>query len=388
MENCKSHKNILLTGATGFLGIYLLREILLKSNTNVFVLVRGENDEHSKARLIEKFEYYFDIDLFEQYQHRITVLNSDLTKQDLGLLYYNNLLDNIDCIIHSAALVKHYGLYKDFYDANVVATENLLEFASANCIDFHYISTLSVSLGNITDDNGNIVLNTVFTEDDTDVGQSCDNNYINTKLIAEIKVIEARKKKINSNIYRVGNIVFDSKTGVFQQNIEDNGFYQRVESFLNLGVIMDEYDETDFSYVDQLSEAIICLISRKNLINEIFHLKNDTTVKLSNIFTEENLCSGIKKLNITEFINFIKQNYDNDIYKNYIEKIVLHNGWFEDLFHEDTTFSFVLCNRTEAILEKIGFCWDNESIMNIKHMISRTLDKESPELYFQQLSMQ
>ena len=170
----KKHHNILLTGTTGYLGAHLLYDLLRTTDSSIYTLVRGNNVNEAKQRLVEKFNFYFDEIDFNSFKNRIKVLCGDITKENLGLDESSlKLFKNIDCIINSAANVKHYGKYEDFYNVNVRGVENLIKLVKDNeTVKFYHISTKSVGSG--------IVANTeyiAFSENTVDVGQDI-NNYI------------------------------------------------------------------------------------------------------------------------------------------------------------------------------------------------------------------
>lgn len=77
----------------------------------------------------------------------------------------------------------------------------------------------------------------MYTEYDNDLGQIIENPYPKTKLEAEKIVLETRDKGINVNVFRVGNIGFDSKTGRFQENIEQNALYSMMKSYIRIGLV-------------------------------------------------------------------------------------------------------------------------------------------------------
>ena len=94
--------NVLITGAGGFLGSYIAKQ-LVKKDYNVFSFSRTKH-----------------------------VLLDDLgVTQRLGdLKNYDDVkksLENIDAVIHTAGLVGMWGRYKDFYSTNVGGTENIIE---------------------------------------------------------------------------------------------------------------------------------------------------------------------------------------------------------------------------------------------------------------------
>lgn len=77
---------------------------------------------------------------------KVVVLNGDIVKEDFGLnkIEYKNLKSIITTVINSAADVRHYGKYEDFFNTNVVSVENILKFCEYG-ISIAHISTLSIA---------------------------------------------------------------------------------------------------------------------------------------------------------------------------------------------------------------------------------------------------
>ena len=100
-------------------------------------------------------------------------------------MYYEELGQSIDCVINSAAVVKHYGNSSIFNDTNISGTQNLISFClKFNCKLMH-LSTLSVS-GNIFDKKLEVQPSEVvsFTEKNLYINQDLSNIYIKTKFLA------------------------------------------------------------------------------------------------------------------------------------------------------------------------------------------------------------
>lgn len=196
----KKIENILLTGATGFLGIHILYEILNNSNTDIYCIVRGKDYNFAKQRLEELYKFYFNKDLKEHYK-RLKVILGDITKDNLGVNSetYKELVNKIDIVIHSAATVKHYGNSDLFYKINVLGTKNIIEFCKTNNARLHHISTVSVS-GQYTD-----MKETNFTEKNFWIAQNYSNNeYVKSKFEAEYEILrEIKDNNLYAKIYRV-----------------------------------------------------------------------------------------------------------------------------------------------------------------------------------------
>ena len=359
------YRNVLLTGATGYLGAYLLRDLLVCTDSKVTAVVRGESSEQSRQRLNDKLAYYFGPSLAQQHGHRIVAINGNLSEERLGLEedVYSKLSDEVDCIIHAAANVKHYGHYSEFVLNNVTATERLLELAAAgNKKEFHHVSTMSVGMGTIEGES-----EMLFTEDDRDIGQRHDNYYVQTKFAAEKQVEQARENGVNANIYRIGNIVFNSENGQFQENIHDNGFYNTVKAFIGLGAVPEAGQDTDLSYVDQVSRAIITLFDKPALHNETFHIYNPNRIGMSDMLAKRSEFS-VMPLPMDRFLDYLFERYEQKADREAVENVMLHSGWMDE---GTAQTSFVhAAERTTAVLGYLGFTWTAPGDTQITSMLN------------------
>jgi amino acid adenylation domain-containing protein/thioester reductase-like protein len=365
-----NYQNILLTGVTGYLGAYLLKQLLIDTNASVYCLIRGQNEEHARTRLNEQLNYYFDTTCLESYMQKLIIINGDLSKPNLGIeeQAFQNLCEKIDCIIHPAANVKHYGRYEEFYNHNVVATENLLNFAvTSRKKDFHHVSTVGVAAGRIPEEEM-----ALFTEDTSDIGQIQTNFYGRTKLEAEQLVLKAREKGLNTSIYRAGNITFDTTGGPLQKNVQENAFFNVLKSFVNLGIVPDMLDEYEFSYVDQVAEAIVLLFNKAALQNQTFHIQSNKHEKISSVLSSDQLDFNLDKLPFADYIKYLNEKYDKPALKPYIESTLLHYGWLEN---QETTEFAVKSDKTITILKQLGFEWADLPISQFNKFLLKTLDE-------------
>ncbi|HRY31959.1 MAG TPA: amino acid adenylation domain-containing protein [Bacteroidales bacterium] len=378
-EQKRVYRTILLTGATGFLGAYLLREVLSIPGTEVLLPVRAGSDQEAWDRLQAKTAWYFGQDFLSLNSDRIRVIPADLAEAQLGMKAdtYRELLEKTDCILHPAALVKHYGHYSDFYNNNVRSVENLIAFAlSGKQKDFHHISTISVGMGQLENRNYHI-----FTEDKLDEGQKSELYYLTTKLQAEKILHEARKNGLMANIYRVGNITFDAETGTSQENINDNAFFHIFRAFLTLGFIPDKMDSVEFSFVDKLGEAIIRLMHCASLRNETFHLRNTELLRQSEFLTKEELGLRALKVRFRQFIDRLVENYQVPEFRPHIEALILHFGWMEDLPAGSLPCLYLpMGERTDYVLSRLGFAWPRLQTAMLGKFISQALAERTQTL--------
>ncbi len=350
----KAINNVLLTGATGYLGSYLLFNLLTTTNYTIYLIIRGDSRKSALKRLSDKYQYYFQSSLDRFLGSRLHVLAGDLSKKQLGLSLenYTQLANTIDSVIHAAALVKHYGEASKFYDINVQTTRNLLEFTSATgAKDFHYISTISI----LTEQELYSQNFCFFTEDNQQMQSSLSENiYIKTKLEGEQIVIQYRNHGISSNIYRLGNLAF-ATDGSIQKNCQDNSFFNRIKCLLALGLIVPELAQVEISPVDTTANAIVRLFDCQQLTNTSFHIFNPHFFDLANFFSGFHN-KVVKTCDMDHFIKAIINHLDHEEHRPLIERFLLHVGWLNEKCHP-SVHSHVLQDRTQALLKLLNAEW-------------------------------
>lgn len=367
-----NYTNILLTGSTGFLGVHLLRQLLYHTNAYLHLIIRGKSIEDAIARLHNTIKYHFNEDFSKKYYSRIIVYKGDMTEKNFGLsdIDYKRLSLEVDCILNPAANVRHYGEYNDLYKVNTLGPEKLILLAlTGKSKHLHHVSTMGIASGNVKTNKYSL-----FTEYDLDIGQEFENYYVKSKFEAEKLITEERKKGLNANIYRVGNLVFDSSTGIFQKNIEENAFYNVIRSLIKLEQFPDiRHKNIDFSFIERTAEAIVLLLSKKELINETFHVYNPNYIAFKEI--GELLVNSGYKVEISTIDNF----FDN-IYSRYISdenQLDLDNIFLQlNVFgNRDETFFHTECTKTEFLLQKLGFSWPEIKDIHIKRMMEHCCKK-------------
>jgi thioester reductase-like protein len=330
--------------------------------------VRGATQEESDERFQKKMAFYFGPDFYKANKDRLVVLRSDLSENQLGIdpSQYEKLCKAVDAVVHSAANVKHYGVYEDFFKDNVKATENVLKFAlSGKNKDFHFISTLSTGSGDIP---GKEYM--VFTEYCHDQGQETDHFYIKSKFAAEKKVLAYRAKGLNASIYRAGNLTFHSETGEFQENIENNAFYAIMKGVIKVGFLTDNMKklEFDMSFIDHAARAVVLLLTRKGLTNETYHISNPHLLamkKMTEFLKEVGIeIPDVEKGKLEEHL---AQFAGNAEYEKIIQRVKLDSWAWEN---KPATLAVTRNDRTIMLLNKLGFQWPEVTKKHIEKMIA------------------
>lgn len=247
--------DVLLTGAVGFLGIHILKELLDREEGRVICLVRKGDMPTSEARLQNMLMYYFDNPFAEAFKDRITVIDADVTD--------DNILEKLsqvhfDTLINCAAVVKHYASDDIIEKVNVHGVENLISAARAAGARMVQISTVSVP-GVHT--NETYLKQVKMHENELFVIDSMDNKYCISKYHAEQKMLEAIRGGLRGKIVRVGNLMGRHSDGEFQINFNTNAFLSALRGFVTIGKcpISHATDPMKFSPVDMTARAIVLL---------------------------------------------------------------------------------------------------------------------------------
>lgn len=194
----------LLTGATGLVGRYLVRDLLL-SGHDVAVVVRPSPRKSPRERMEEVLQHW-ERELGRALP-RPVVLAGDIAEPGFGLSAEDTqwVADHCSNIIHSAAILEFYGKDRagEPWRTNLNGTQNMINLCrSAGIKDIHYVSTAYVA-GCQTEP---------VMESSLDVGQTFRNDYEESKFCAE-KLVRAIEFADHVTVYRPAVISGDSRTG-------------------------------------------------------------------------------------------------------------------------------------------------------------------------------
>jgi amino acid adenylation domain-containing protein/thioester reductase-like protein len=355
--------HVLLLGSTGFLGSHFLKVLLDNFVSNIYLVVRAESAEAAWSKLREKLDFYFPSSVGD-ITGRVHVMVGDLTREHFGLpkADYDFLISKIDCVINCAANTKHYGMYEDFESINLNAVKKVVSFIEdAGGAHLHHVSTMSVASGSVSN-----ISEVFFTEDQLDIGQDTRNYYVKTKFLAEKYLTDKREKGLTCSIYRVGNLVFDSASGIFQKNIQDNAFYSLIKSLIELGYFPDAEIDNDFSFVDQTALAIFTILSSDE-INRNYHVYNPQKVTLRE-FGEHIRRMGYKVDVVSPevIVSKVLERIDN-MDKN-ITNLIQRFSYLMEIKQEARIS--LSAERTLDLLDKQNFFWRSLTDNNVAKMMA------------------
>jgi myxalamid-type nonribosomal peptide synthetase MxaA len=290
--------NILLTGATGFVGPFLIAELIRQTSAKIYSLVRAENQEQGMQRIRNQMEEY---NLWnESFRDRIIILPGDLSKPRLGLdtTLWSQLGEKIDSIYHNGAMVNHMMPYSELKGTNVRGTIEVLKLASINHLKLvNFVATKAVFNGSVkrTSINENTKI-----DKETHLKAT---GYPASKWVSEQLIRTAMDRKIPCIIHRLGTVTGHSLSGACNQ---DDHFYRFMRSCIKMGVYPGKVPDTDMTPVDQVAKAIISMGNKAEHKNRVFHIFNPKMFSVEEIMKNCPKPRGsYKKVTILEWIDMV-----------------------------------------------------------------------------------
>ena len=262
--------HIFLTGATGFLGTFLFRDMLDTTGAHIHCLVRAEDAVRGRERLLQTLERSFPGE--ELAVDRIVAVPGDLAQPCFGLdaSTFEQLAEQLDLIVHSGAQINWLAPYARLKPTNVLGTETIIRLAAhRRPTPVHYVSSLAVF-----PILGHDALRTIDERTPLDHGGVLHGGYTQSKWVAEKLVADAQARGLRAMIYRPSLVVGDSKTGAWQG---DNTIANMLRSWIELGMAPGIEAQLDLVPVDYVSRGMVQLMMCGNGAG-VYHLNNPHTV--------------------------------------------------------------------------------------------------------------
>ena len=296
--------HVLLTGATGFLGIHVLKELIDSDAETITCLVRGKDRHDAERRVRNLLFYYFSRRFDDLFGKRLFVINGDVTSD------FTECLSTFDfqpsTVINCAANVKHFSKGTDIEDVNIGGAQRCVDFCLATGARLVHVSTTST--GGIW--IGNNVPAPVLTERNIYFGQYLGNQYMHSKFLADRLILDAvAHKGLKAKIMRVGNLAARSYDGEFQVNFSTNSYMGRIKIFNMLGCCpYEQYDSpTEFSPINETARAIVLLATTPDDCT-VFQPYNTHTRLLGDVLNElKKIGTDIRFVESMEFGALVQQ---------------------------------------------------------------------------------
>jgi thioester reductase-like protein len=262
-------QNVLLTGASGFLGAHLLYELYHRTSATIYCLVRARDSHEAQRRLQTNCARYF-AQTFDP--ERVRPLVGDLAQPALGLTpqIYTTLAQDTDLIIHNAAQLHHLAPYAQLKASNVQSTVAMLQLATtARPKWIHYVSTLVAAVDR--DQDGGLL-------EDFPQAAPVDlaSGYAQSKWVSEKLLAEAARRGFGVTIFRPGFISGRSDTGVWPA--ENDHLLRVLKGCVQMGYAPDSDLALDMAPVDFVSAAVVRMALSDSIPGSVFNLTNPHAV--------------------------------------------------------------------------------------------------------------
>ena len=234
---------VLLTGATGFLGKYVIEEL---KNNSYQVVAFGRNEKIGKTLIDENVEFFKgDIDNLD-----------DLFKAS----------QDCTAIIHAAALSAVWGKWEDFYNANVLGTKNIVQVCEEKNLKLVFVSSPSIYAG--AKDQLDVKEDEAPKENDL-------NYYIKSKIMAENII---KSSNLNYIIIRPRGLFGIGDTSIIPRLLKLN-------KKIGIPLFVDGKQKVDITCVENVAYALRLALENKEYSREIYNITNDEPIEFKEILT-------------------------------------------------------------------------------------------------------
>ena len=341
--------DIMLTGATGFLGIHILKAYLDNYDGKVYCLVRKGSYESMEKRMMNMLMYYFYNPYQELFKERIICVDGDITSKEQVESFSAY---KFQTLINCAACVKHFAADDVLEKINVHGVENLIDFCKNNGRRLIQISTVSVA-GEGAD--GIPPMSRVFCENDLYIGQNITNEYIRTKFLAERAVLEAVSNGLDGKIIRVGNLMSRNSDGEFQINFITNGFLRSLRGYKAVGKFPmgGMHEIAELSPIDSTALAVLRLVQTDRRFT-VFHACNSHHIYMADlIYAMRNYGFDIDIVKDEEFEDAVKEFAKNSKDSDAVSGLIAYTS-----HNENEIYTMEYSNRfTAQVLYRLDYKW-------------------------------
>ncbi|KIA76636.1 AMP-binding protein [Parachlamydia acanthamoebae] len=369
----KQRKKVILTGASGFVGSYILKSLIDDTDWDIICILRegphGSLEKHLQSRL----KHYFPSCDADELLKRVTILPAQLERGYFGLnlQLYEELADSVDLIIHSAADVNLFKSQKLESNFNIMSVKEVIRFANAKKKkQIHHISTLAIC-GYMDEPEDRVI----FSEADLDIGQRFNNSYEESKFHAEKLLKEELSNGGSVYIYRLGNITADSQKSIYQINSKTNRIYQMLASYLLVKAVPSNMEPFSLTHVDTTAQAIVKIASSDRVKGGTIHIDNPQMIDadaLIDYFKSINL--PVEKVDKEEYLSRLSSVDFSDFSK-------LSAFWSN---RKNRNIKFV-ADKSNHILADHGISYSNITSDWLKQFIIKSMPELQSTIFSQSL---
>ncbi len=258
---------IFVTGATGFVGGYLVRE-LLRAGVEVHALCRSKSDVQRNLTASMRARRLWE----DRFSGRLHAVEGDLGKPGLGMGddAWSRMAGGCDAILHCGALVNFLYDYRAHRPANVLGTFELLKLAREGRVPLHFVSTLGTLDRQAASQSGPL-------GEDFDPSQAIvpSSGYSRSKWVAERMLLSAREQHGTVTVFRLGEVMPCAAGGLANESALTHFL---LSAFTQLGATPDAAIRSDWSPADYVAQRVIAAVLDPVFWNRTYHVFHPDSV--------------------------------------------------------------------------------------------------------------
>jgi len=266
-------RHVLLTGATGFLGTFLLSEVLRRTDAEVTCLIRAPHQKAAEARLGARLRRYGHEVVGEP---RVHIVTGDLAEPRLGVgdRQYSALAREVDNVVHCGARVNFVYDYDSLKPVNVDSVSRMLDLAtSGQPKSVHFISTLGMLMS--TDRPRGVP---VLEDGPPDCERGLPNGYEQSKWVADGIMKAAIESGLPATICRPSMLLGEMQTGRLAKT---NEFVARItKGCIQLGCWPAVDTVVQLLPIDYVAPLIVEITKRPASLGHVFHLAHEKPIHM------------------------------------------------------------------------------------------------------------
>ncbi|KAK3817372.1 MAG: L-aminoadipate-semialdehyde dehydrogenase [Benniella sp.] len=275
------HKTFFLTGATGFLGAFILRNLLEEDPTaKVICLVRASSQDKALERVRSCGELHLVWNEEWITSGRLSVVMGDLALDQFGLSSeaWEMCCRKVDVIVHNGALVHWVYPYPKLRAANVLGTLQGLKMASTyHTKTFHFVSSTSVldtaHYGDLSDALADTSRRGVRETDDLEGARhGLRSGYGQSKWVAEKLIMAANANGLPATIIRPGYVLGHTRSGVTNT---DDFIWRLIKGCIELGSVPNMNNAVNLCPVDYVAQCVTSVAttagSEESMVYHVTH---------------------------------------------------------------------------------------------------------------------
>ncbi|OBB80201.1 fatty acyl-AMP ligase [Mycobacterium colombiense] len=268
--------DLLLTGATGFLGPFLVSSLLMRTSYTVHALVRATDAAHGLDRIVASLRraQLWTPALEADVRARVRIICGDLAEPALGIgeAAFQQLAQHVDAVVHNGALVNYVRTYDALRPANVEGTRELLRLAMTNHRKaFHLVSSTFI-YGWSTEP-------VVGEWDANEKMAGLDFGYSQTKWVGEQLALAAQRKGLDVRIYRP-SLISPTRAGFGSQ---DDILVRLTAFMIEHGVAVNALNQISLLPADLIADHIVTLMGLPDESGSVFNMTADDYYNLTDV---------------------------------------------------------------------------------------------------------